>query len=129
MRKLFNSYTSFSRLEKKGLFILILILLLLLIVRICMSFMPPSTDMDEVELIKIVNDNKPTQPKAGEKINLNVADSLTLISINGIGKGLSHRILERRRTLGKFQNMQQVFDVYKFSEKTKKTLLEQTYVE
>lgn len=129
MRKLFNSYTSFSRLEKKGLFILILILLVLLIVRIYMSFISRPTHLNEVEVIKVINDNKPTQPKAGEKINLNVADSLTLISINGIGKGLSHRILERRRTLGKFQNMQQVFDVYKFSEKTKKTLLEQTYIE
>lgn len=129
MRKLFNSYTSFSRLEKKGLLVLVLILVSLVAVRIYMSMMPLSSHLNEVELIKVVNDNKPTQPKAGEKINLNVADSLTLISINGIGKGLSHRILERRRTLGKFQNMQQVFDVYKFSEKTKKTLLEQTYIE
>lgn len=91
--------------------------------------MLPSPDLNEVELIKVVNDNKPAQSIAAQKINLNTADSLTLISIKGIGKGLSHRILERRRVLGKFDNMQQVFEVYNFSKKTKEVLLEQTYIE
>lgn len=129
MRKLFNSYTSFSRLESKGLLVLVLILVSLVAVRIYMNMMSPSSHLNEVELIKVVNDNKPAQSKTAERINLNIADSLTLISINGIGKGLSHRILERRRVLGKFDNMQQVFEVYNFSKKTKEVLLEQTYVE
>lgn len=65
----------------------------------------------------------------GGKINLNTADSLTLISLPGIGKGISHRILERRRQLGKFTNMQEVYEVYHFSEKTRKMLEERTVIE
>ena len=63
-----------------------------------------------------------------EKINLNTADSLMLISLPGIGKGLSHRILERRRELGKFTSMEQVFEVYKFKEETRQMLLENTVI-
>lgn len=79
-----------------------------------------------------INRQSPTQIQVlppGTKINLNTADSLTLISLPGIGKGLSHRILERRRQLGRFTDMQQVYDVYHFNEKTLKMLNERTTIE
>lgn len=54
--------------------------------------------------------------------NINTADSLDLVVLKGIGKGLSHRILEKRRQIGKFDNWEQVFEVYHFKEETKELL-------
>lgn len=76
-----------------------------------------------VILGKVDISNVADKPLTG-KLDINTADSIMLIKIKGIGPALSHRILERRRELGKFENIEQVLDVYKFPKNTKETLVE-----
>lgn len=135
MNNLFRSYISFNRTERMGIIALLSVIILLIAVRATMYLWVTQPEVQAEQVIvaaKEINNQSKQEVKAlapGEKINLNTADSLTLISLPGIGKGLSHRILERRRQLGRFTNMQQVYDVYHFNEKTLKMLDERTTIE
>lgn len=132
---------TFSKAERYGIAGLFVLMLVLLVVRFTMQYwvQPPVADVRQIvmatEKIKKEESKSPYQQVekkellAATKINLNKADSLTLISLPGIGKGLSHRILERRRQLGKFTSMEQVLEVYKFKAETKEMLLQHTVVE
>ncbi len=51
-----------------------------------------------------------------EKIELNSADSLTLIELNGIGPAFAKRILKYRSILGGYTNIQQLKEVYGFND-------------
>ncbi len=135
MNNLFRSYISFNRTERMGIIALLSVIILLIAVRATMHLWIQQPEIQAEQVIvasKQINKQSEQQIQTlppGEKINLNTADSITLISLPGIGKGLSHRILERRRQLGKFTNMQQVYDVYHFNEKTLKMLDERTTIE
>lgn len=133
MKNLLRSYLTFSRTERIGIIALLVVILLLIAVRATMPLwvtQPPINAEEVVQTTKNkIQQPQPVQQAAGTKINLNTADSLTLVSLPGIGKGLSHRILERRRQLGRFTHMQQVYDVYHFNEKTLKMLEEHTIIE
>lgn len=133
MKKIITAYTSFSRTERMGIIALLCIMFVLVAVRFTMRHWvaPPQPD---VQYIALTNPKKEVSSPSinntiNNKINLNTADSLTLISLKGIGKGLSHRILARRRALGKFDNMKQVLEVYKFNQATKEMLMQHTYIE
>ena len=52
------------------------------------------------------------QKNAIKKSDLNRADSASLCAIYGIGKTLSHRILEYRQRLGGFVNFDQLHEIY-----------------
>ncbi|MBW7914733.1 MAG: helix-hairpin-helix domain-containing protein [Taibaiella sp.] len=135
MNNLFRSYISFNRTERMGIIALLSVIIILIAVRASMHLWvkQPEIHAEQVIVASKQISNQPIQQTQalppGEKINMNTADSLTLISLPGIGKGLSHRILERRRQLGRFTDMQQVYDVYHFNEKTKKMLNERTTIE
>lgn len=135
MNNLFRSYLSFTRTERMGIIALLLLIMGLIAVRATIPFWIKQPEIQAEQVIIATKQiNKQSEQKIqalppGEKINLNTADSLTLISLPGIGKGLSHRILERRRQLGSFTHMQQVYDVYHFNEKTRKMLDERTTIE
>ena len=139
MKNLLKSFTTFTRPERMGIVALLAIMLVLIAVRFTMHLWVSSPEVDVQQVViatkKFTEQNSKSQTyevkslPPGTKINLNTADSLTLISLPGIGKGLSHRILQRRRQLGKFTNMEQVLDVYKFRQETKEMLLEMTVVE
>lgn len=130
---------NFTKAERYGIAALLLIIMALLVLRFTMYkwVKPPQIDTKEVviatrQVQEVKKQEQPEKVKAlpvGAKINLNTADSLTLISLPGIGKGLSHRILKRRRELGRFNNMEQVLEVYKFKQETKEMLLKHTVVE
>ncbi len=64
-----------------------------------------------------------------KKIDLNKADSLQLITLRGIGAKLAHRILERRRAVGRFERVEQLQDIYPFPDSTIQQLKVQLYVE
>lgn len=139
MKNLLKSFTTFTRPERMGIVALLAIMLVLIAVRFTMHLWVSSPEVDVQQVVIVTKKLQEENPKfqnagkvalpPGTKINLNTADSLTLISLPGIGKGLSHRILERRRQLGKFSNMEQVLEVYKFRQETKEMLLEMTVVE
>ena len=64
----------------------------------------PQIDSVKTETIK--------QKNAIKKSDLNRADSASLCAIYGIGKILSHRILEYRQRLGGFVNFDQLHEIY-----------------
>lgn len=66
---------------------------------------------------------------ASQKIDLNKADSLQLIALRGIGAKLAHRILERRRSVGRFERVEQLQDIYPFPDSTIQQLKAQLYAE
>lgn len=66
---------------------------------------------------------------AAKKIDLNKADSIQLIALRGIGAKLAHRILERRRSAGRFERVEQLQDIYPFPDSTIQQLKAQLYVE
>lgn len=57
-----------------------------------------------------------------QRINLNTADSATLVSLPGIGAKLAHKILEYKKEIGKYKSIEQLMDVYHFSDSTINTL-------
>lgn len=58
----------------------------------------------------------PTKNTVKEKVELNSADSLALIELNGIGPTFAKRILKYRSILGGYTNIQQLKEVYGFNE-------------
>lgn len=99
MKKIIDSFTSFTRPERAGLVILSAILLVLVAIRTTMSlWVRPVTDKEkEAELVRAWADYKTAHEPNKVRINLYTADSLTLISIKGISDRIAHDILECRR--------------------------------
>lgn len=64
-----------------------------------------------------------------DKININKADSITLIRLKGIGPKLAHKILERRRQQGPFTDISQLSEIYHFPAATMHTLKEKLIIE
>lgn len=123
----------FTRTEHKGIAAILLLLFVLVIVRLSIQFFVNSPEIDSKAVVLASQKVKEQQPVTKQlpavKLNLNSADSLQLVALPGIGKGLAHRILQRRRELGKFNNMDEVLAVYKFRKDTKKMLIEHSFVE
>lgn len=137
MKNLFKSYSTFTRTERIGIFALLLIIGLLLAIRFTMHLWvrPAPVDISRISLPGKKNGKQHPPVKQAitivppVKLNINTVDSLTLVSLPGIGKGISHRILQRRRQLGKFTSMEQVFEVYHFKQETREMLQKYTVVE
>src|SRR5688572_3392137 len=110
MKNYFKAYATFTRTERMGIVALLVLMVILVVVRFTMHLwvQPKPIELSHVQLpVKV--EMKLPPPKANIitivppiKLNLNTIDSITLVSMPGIGKGLSHRILERRRQLGRF---------------------------
>lgn len=122
MFKRFSSYTSFSRKEKSGLAVLLVLLLLLMAVKASMHlWVQPNTDKAREQRLREAWENyKNTQPIATEplpdSINLNTADSATLVRLKGIGPVTAHKIIVRRSTLGPFTDINQLRELGSFSD-------------
>jgi competence protein ComEA len=56
------------------------------------------------------------KPQTTKKVELNTVDSLALISLNGIGPSFAKRILKYRNMLGGFISIEQLKEVYGFTE-------------
>ena len=64
-----------------------------------------------------------------QKININTADSITLLRLRGIGPALAHRILQKRREKGKFSNINEVLSVYHFNSEVQAYLQQKLVLE
>lgn len=63
-----------------------------------------------------------------QRLNLNTADSASLVALPGIGAKLAHKILEYRKEIGSYTSVEQLKDVYHFPDSTIKLLKEQLTV-
>lgn len=63
-----------------------------------------------------------------QRLNLNTADSASLVALPGIGAKLAHKILAYRKEIGSYTSVEQLKDVYHFPDSTIKLLKEQLTV-
>lgn len=100
MKQPLRSFITFSRTERLGLVALLSLLLILVVIRATMQYWapPPLDPARQQKLISILHNSTPTTynlpPTA--KVNLNTADSATLLTLPGIGPALAHRIIQHR---------------------------------
>jgi competence protein ComEA len=69
---------------------------------------------------------RPTVPAV---VDLNRTDSATLVSLNGIGAKLAHKIITRRKELGGFVDHAQLMEVYQFPDTTFRMLKEKLRID
>ena len=144
MKKTFKYFISFTRTERIGLACLLALLLILIIIRATMSlWVHPNTDTGkEKKLIAAWETFKQNQPahdslrnknvyKAGagdnetplpDTIDLNTADSATLVRFKGIGPVTAGKIVSRIKRKGPFTDINQLKEMGSFNTATFDTL-------
>ena len=139
MKKLIKSYISFTRTERIGLVCLCALLIILITVRATMPLWvhPAKNTEKEKRLVAAWETFKRTQSKpvndtAQKKndyqdafdenetplpnvIDLNTADSATLVRLKGIGPVTAGKIVARRKKKGPYTNLEQLKEVGVFT--------------
>ena len=140
MKKLIKAYTSFTRMERMGIVCLGGLVILLLIFRISMPYwVHPKTNLEEDKRLivaweaykskQVANAEDSTRGDGNEYtdngtttlpdvININTADSATLLSLKGIGPATASKILDRIRKKGPFTNINQLKSIRSFPDET-----------
>lgn len=67
-------------------------------------------------LSKNISEKKYTSSKPQQKLDLNLADSASLVALNGIGPSYAKRILKYRSILGGYVSVEQLKEVYGFTD-------------
>jgi hypothetical protein len=142
LKKAIRSFTTFSRTERAGLLGLCILLVILLIVRATMPlWVHPDFDTEQQKKLTTaweaykrsqppVAENK-AQPKKDfqdafdenttplpDTIDLNTADSATLVRLKGIGPVTAGKIIARRNKKGPYTSIDQLSEVGAFTEAT-----------
>lgn len=76
----------------------------------------PVADGQHVYVPRVGEENPPvqppsSQPAAGDKVNINTADSTALDSLPGIGPALAQRIIDYRQQHGPFARLEDIMEV------------------
>ena len=153
MKRIIKSFVSFSRTEKWGIIGLLLLAVILIAIRLSLHLWvhPPDNNAEQqllhkwdsfkkvndlIEVDDMVYDSVGKEGdtdifpdnKVAVKINLNTADSATLVSLNGIGPVTAQRIISYRKAKGKFYSVNELKEVYHFSYNTMQQLKKQLVV-
>ncbi len=132
MKKQIRSFVSFSRTEKKGIAALCGIIVLLIVIRFSMHlWVHPAEDVAQEQKLRqaweefqsiAVTDSMPAESMhlpgkqaLPDSVDINTADSQTLILFKGIGPATAHKILMRRQKNGPFTDISQVWETGSFS--------------
>ncbi len=107
---------TFNSREKAGLVVLLSILTLLVAIKATMHlWVKPSYDREkEQQLLQAWEEMKESVRSGHVIVNINTADSVTLVSLKGIGPVTAHKILLYRAENGPFTNVKQLGDVASF---------------
>ncbi len=73
---------------------------------------------ENIKVEEILSYSIDDTPNINIQVELNAADSLTLIQLKGIGPVFASRIIKYRNLLGGFHSAEQLLEVYGFPEKT-----------
>ncbi|MES2703706.1 MAG: helix-hairpin-helix domain-containing protein [Bacteroidota bacterium] len=132
----FRSYTTFTSAERRGIVGFGILLVILIIIRGTMHLWvhPEMDDAQQQRLsaqwaaMKVATAEKPTsqvlpehqdgnagEPVLPDKVNINTADSQTLVQLKGIGPAVAGKIIIRRKTKGYFTDISQLSEVGGFS--------------
>ena len=135
----FSSFIHYTRNERLGIVALSVMLVSLIAVRATMGlWVKPNTDPEkEKQLIEkwasyqqaqqpapLANVERPAYEKENSnyttplphKLNINTADTATLMRIKGVGKTTAEKIIYRRNNKGDFTHIKQLHEVGSFSE-------------
>lgn len=63
-----------------------------------------------------------------KRIDLNLADSVALLRLTGIGPKLAHKIIAYREENGKFTYIEQLFEIHRFADSTFSQLKKEVYI-
>ena len=144
LSQIVKSYINFTRSERMGLIVLCTILFILIVVRLSISiWVHPKLETDKENKLRIawaafkrnetyrkpeeeITENKNDYEDAFDDnplpmpaiIGINTADSATLVRLKGIGPAIASKIILRRNTKGKFKNINDLKELYGFSEQT-----------
>jgi hypothetical protein len=127
LRKLLKSYASFSRTERAGLLVFSVLFAVFVLIRATMSMWVDSFPSNEqntrlASAWKVLNEHQNTNNNSDNRVaasgmvNLNEADSATLVSLKGIGPVTAHNILTRIEKKGAFTDINQLREVGGFSD-------------
>ncbi len=117
MKNTLRSFISFTRVERVGIMFLLGAVVVLVAIRISMSFwVRPATSVDQQKISKAWEEYKQNEAKeeaaavntTSAVIDLNTADSATLMTIKGIGPANAGRIIAYRNTYGHFTDIEQI---------------------
>ena len=128
MRSIIRSYIIFTRKERNGIITLVVIITVLLAIYTALPYVvqPYKASVDDIKLQQAYNIWVNAQRNAAitdtlghtllvnkqaERININTADSLVLVGINGIGAKTAHKILEYRRMHGDFKDNNEIRNI------------------
>jgi len=128
IRSILRSYITFTRKERNGIIALVVIITVLLAIYTALPYVvqPYKASVDDIKLQQAYNIWVTAQcngaatdtlghslvgNKQTERININTADSLVLVGINGIGAKTAHKILEYRRLHGDFKNSNEIRNI------------------
>ncbi len=130
-KKAFRSFITFTRTERIGLAVLCAILVILIAIRFSMPFwVSPVTDSEkETKLAAAWEKFKRQQPAVKDSIgdnntslpaiiNINTADSATLVRLKGIGPVIAGKIIARRTKKGPFTHISQLRELGRFDTAT-----------
>lgn len=128
MKDTLRSYFSFSRSQRMGIAVLGGLLLVLIAVRASMHlWVKPAPVADEAVLRTAWERFKSGEAEAAAKkllpININTADSETLVSLTGIGPKTAHKILEHRRAKGAISDFAQLLKIHHFPEQLRSEIV------
>ncbi len=119
-----RSFVSFTRTERSGILLLCGILIVLIIIRAGMHLWvkPAMSGAQEQQLVAAWQRWQHDQPgiadSATGQIDINTADSATLVRIKGIGPVTAARIIADRNENGPFTDLEQLWELGYFSETT-----------
>lgn len=137
MKQRIKAYTQFTRMERMGIVCMCVLIVLLLVTRATMVYWvnPEKNMVQEQKMLaawqvfersqpkSIVADTATTNQEAyvdrsdeGEIpmpniININTADSATLVRLKGIGPAMAHKILEYRKNNKPFTSVDELLDI------------------
>ena len=123
MQKRLHSYISFTAREKVGLSVLLVLLMVLIAVKATLHlWVRPTVDSSsDVKMQAAWQDFVASQPpkKLSQNItvNINTADSATLVQLKGIGPVTASRIMLYRKEKA-FTHIEELREVGSFSEQT-----------
>ena len=155
MKRLLRSYTSVTRTERIGIAVLAVVIIILVGVRLTMHYWvhPANNAEEQKRLTKAWEVYKRSQPVVAtttstdtaaddyqdayddnetplpDIININTADSATLVRLKGIGPATAKRIVDRRKRKGPFTKVDQLLEVSSMPDATFEVLKKHLTVE
>ncbi len=134
MKKAINSYITFTRKERIGIACLCFIILVLIVTRATLIYwVHPKMDIEEEKKLQAAYAAfLRSQPKVApiadtvaaytdkgddeasqmpDVINLNTADSATLVRLKGIGPAFARKIVQKRRKGYRFRKVDDILDI------------------